>query len=354
MRTFIEKPPQTGPTLAGAVRLPSALLSAQQDHALTPPPIRSTAEEELDSQGSAAPVSRAAHDVTRISVYPPAAVLPTPAQPAAETHTIAQQYHLSARIRRVDTPRSATAGQELWRSALRADLDSGEENEEQLVVTREEGAVTEEESDSIAPTLTYTPSISQGGAAPSASDFGVTRTRPSVANIAITHDTTASAFNVTATVNNTITWTVQSRGRTNIPNENAAAITSANYTTVASDLTPNMSSDNGRPPRTQFWAQDLTERHERFHANERANTYGRPAFEFAQTWLTSQTAADDAGVTTLVNQVPDKMHESYATSYAPGKESRAYGDGAPSYRTRADAVKTKGDGGGYPAPAPTP
>jgi len=115
-----------------------------------------------------------------------------------------------------------------------------------------------------------------------------------------------------------------------------------------------MASDNGRPPRTQFWAQDLTERHERFHANERANTYGRPAFEFAQTWLGTQTAADDAGVTTLVNQVPDKMRESYATSYTPGKESRAYGDGAPSYRARADAVKTKGDGGGYPAPPAAP
>lgn len=305
----------------------------------------------MDSQGSAAPISRAAHDVARISVYPPAAALPTPAQPAAETHIIAQQYRLAARIRQADTLRLATPGR---RAPQRWDFDSGEEGEEQPVVTREEGALTEEESDSIAPTLAYSPSISQGGAAPRASAFGVTRTNPSVANLAIAHDTTASVFNVTATVNNTITWTVQSRGRTDIPNENAAAITSANYTTVASDLTPNMASDNGRPPRTQFWAQDLTERHERFHANERANTYGRPAFEFAQTWLGTQTAADDAGVTGLVNRVPDKMRESYATSYTPGKESRAYGDGAPSYRARADAVKTKGDGGGYPAPAPAP
>jgi hypothetical protein len=278
-------------------------------------------------------------------VYPPAAT------PSTETHRIDRQYHLSARIRREDRPRSAATTRP---ASLRPDFDSGEPGEDQPLVTREVGAVMVEESDSIAPALTYSPSISQGGAAPRASSFGVTRTRPAVANIAIAHDTTASVFNVTATVNNAITWTVQSRGRTNIPNENAAAINSTNYTTVASDLTPNMSSDNGRPPRTQFWAQDLTEKHERFHANERATTYGQPAFEFAQTWLGTQTAADDAGVTTLVNQVPDKMHESYAASYAPGKESRAYGDGAPSYQARADAVKTKGDGGGYPAPPPPP
>lgn len=298
----------------------------------------------------AAPTSRATqagttHDISRFSVYPPAAT------PSAETHRIDQQYRLSARIRREDRPQSAVTTRP---TSLRQDFDSGEEGEEQPLVYREEGALTVEESDGIARTLTYSPSISQGGAAPRASAFGVTRTRPSVADIAIEHDASAMVFSVTATVNNRVTWTVQSRGRTNIPNENAAAITSANYTTVASDLTPNMSSDNGRPPRTKFWAQDLTEKHERFHANERANTYGKPAFEFAETWLSSQTAADEAGVTTLVNQIPDKMHESYAASYTPGKESRAYGDGAPSYQTRADAVKTKGDGGGYPAPAPAP
>ncbi|OQA42090.1 MAG: hypothetical protein BWY52_02341 [Chloroflexi bacterium ADurb.Bin325] len=332
MRTFAERSAWPGSASVGPARLPSASFVAQRYRA------------------AAAPYA-AGHDISRISVFPPAAQ-PAQAQPAGETHTIEQQYRLSARIRRADTPRSATPG-----SGARppwADFDSSEEGEEQPVVTREVGAVMEEESDSVAPTLTYTPSISRGGAAPRASAFGVTRTRPAVANIAIAHDTTASAFNVTATVNNTITWAVQSRGRTDIPNENAAAITSANYATVASDLTPNMSSDNGRPPRTQFWAQDLTERHERFHANERAYTYGQPAFEFAQNWLKSQTATDAAGATALVNQVPDKMHESYATSYAPGKESRAYGDGAPSYRARADAIKAKGDGGGYPAPPAAP
>jgi hypothetical protein len=30
------------------------------------------------------------------------------------------------------------------------------------------------------------------------------------------------------------------------------------------------------------------------------------------------------------------------------KETRAYGDGAPAYKARADAIKTKGDANGYP------
>lgn len=330
MRTFAERSARPGSASVGPARLPSASFVAQRYRA------------------AAAPYA-AGHDISRISVFPPAAQ-PAQAQPAGETHTIEQQYRLSARIRRADTPRSATPGsgaRPLW-----ADFDSSEEGEEQPVVTREVGAVMEEESDSIAPTLTYSPTISQGGVTPGASEFGVTQTTTSIANITVAP--AGSVFNVSATVKNTINWAVQSRGRTDIPNENAAAITSANYATVASDLTPNMSSDNGRPPRTQFWAQDLTERHERFHANERAYTYGQPAFEFAQNWLKSQTATDAAGATALVNQVPNKMHESYATSYAPGKESRAYGDGAPSYRARADAIKAKGDGGGYPAPPAAP
>ena len=204
-----------------------------------------------------------------------------------------------------------------------------------------------EESDSVGSTLTYSPSVANDATPPGASEFGVTRTNPSISGVAVTHDDKASAFNVTATVVNTVKWSVHSLGRTDIPDENAAAITKANYADVASDLTPDTTSDNGRPPRTKFWANDLTSRHEQFHANERANTYGKPAFEFARNWLIAQTATDEAGVKVLANQIPDKMFESYDASYVPGKESRAYGDGAPSYKARADAITKKGTDGGY-------
>lgn len=277
---------------------------------------------------------------------------PPTARPAITTYSIPVSYQLRATIRQRTGPERRDTGETAGRAvaAAQRDADSAEEGAAEEKLQKEEGEIEIEEGDSVAPTLTYSPSIAVSATAPGASEFGVTRTNPRVAGVAVVHDTAATKFDVTATVNNNVTWSVHSLGRTDIPDENAPAITAANYATVASDLTPNMASDGGRPPRTRFWAKDLTERHEQFHANERAHTYGRPAFEFAQTWLSGQTAANEAEVRALVNQVPTKMHENYATAYAPGKETRAYGDGAPLYRARADAVKAKGDSGGYGAP----
>ena len=257
--------------------------------------------------------------------------------------------NFSATIRRVDEPIESKS-----HFASHTESDSlAKGGGEPLLIEKEEGMLSISESDSIAaPSVTYSPVISHSATPPGADEFGVTITNPTVSGIAVAADATAHVFNVTATLNNSISWSVQSLGRTNIPNENAAAITAANYATVASDLTPDMTSDNGRPPRTQFWAEDLTSQHEQYHANERATTYGNPAFTFAVNWLTAQTASTVAEATTLVNRLPGKMHESYAASYSPGKESRAYGNGAPSYLARATAISTKGSTGGYAAPAP--
>lgn len=232
-------------------------------------------------------------------------------------------------------------------SATQTDADTvgpgGADREE----VDDKGGITVTESDAVGAALTYTPTVANSGT-PGADEFGVTSTRTRINGINVTQDATAHTFNVTATVNNDITWSVHSLGRTDIPNENTAAITKTNYPTVVSDLTPDMTSDNGRPPRTQFWASDLTQRHEQFHANERAHTYGQPAFDFARTWLTAQSANSAADATTLAQQVPGKMRESYNASYAPGKESRAYGDGAPLYLARATAVRNKGQSNQYP------
>ena len=244
------------------------------------------------------------------------------------------------------------------RMKTNSDRDSsGEIGTEAEVIELEGGTLSMIDQDSVAPTITYTPTITNSGT-PSSDIFGVTSTTPTVSGIAIVANSASHSFDVTGTLNNTITWSVQSLGNTDIPNENAAAITQANYATVASDITPNMSSDNGRPPRTAFWCEDLTRRHEQFHANERATTYGQPAFNFAIAWLTAQTVSTQAEVSTAVSNLPTKMRESYATSYSPGKESRAYGDGAPSYLARANAITAKGAAGGYnptpPVPAPAP
>jgi hypothetical protein len=196
--------------------------------------------------------------------------------------------------------------------------------------------------------LTYSGSIARGGAAPSG--FGVTRSfGSSLTNVTITPR--SGTFDVSATLLHPITYQVRSGtgpdGQVNIPSETASAITRANFATVATDLTPNMSDLNGRPPRTQFWAEDLTLRHERVHADD-DHANGPGAMATAVTWLNGQTAADAAGVTTLLGGIPSRFAAALLAALSTeAGERHAYGDGAPAYTTRATAVSAKGARGEY-------
>ena len=161
-------------------------------------------------------------------------------------------------------------------------------------------------------------------------------------------------YRVTATVSNPITFNVASGGNTNIASENDAAITHANFASVASDLTPNMGDLGGRPPRTKFWARDLTVVHEQFHVSERKG-FAATGVTDAQTWLNAQTANSVADVRALLAQVPAQVIATSNLKANPGKENRAYGAGAGAYTARANAITTKGNAGKYPgAPAPAP
>ena len=201
-----------------------------------------------------------------------------------------------------------------------------------------------EQSDPIQSRIGYNPSITRSGAAPSG--FGVTRPYThALSGITVTkrHGT----YHVQATVDNPITFQVDGHGNTDIDSVGDADITSANYATVASDLTPDMSSDNGRPPRTQFWAEDLTIRHERFHAREDVH-FGRQGVRIARRWLNTQDAASVTEVNTLLNEVLTRVADHVDVSMAaPAREERAYGDGAPAYLRRATNVQRRGDRGGY-------
>lgn len=201
-----------------------------------------------------------------------------------------------------------------------------------------------EQSDPIQSRIGYNPSITQSGPAPSG--FGVTLPYThALSGITVTRR--RGTYHVQATVDNPITFQVGSRGNTDIESLNDADITAANYATVASDLTPDMSSDNGRPPRTQFWAEDLTIRHERFHAREDVH-FGRQGVRLARQWLNTQDASSVTEVNTLLNEVLTRVADHVDVSMAaPAREERAYGDGAPAYRRRATNVQTRGDRGGY-------
>lgn len=208
-----------------------------------------------------------------------------------------------------------------------------------------------EQTDAIASTLSYNPSIAQSGPPPS--PFGATLPYThAVSGITVTP--TAGTYNVTATIDNPITFQVSGAHRPDIASDVDPDINQGNYTTVASDLTPDMANLNGRPPRNQFWAEDLCIRHERFHATEDV-AYGRSGVTLAENWLNTKVAASVAEVNVLLGQVPARVAATVQAAMAyPGRELRAYGDGAPLYLARATAIKTKGDAGGYAVPGSRP
>ena len=277
-------------------------------------------------------------------------------QPAPSTtlHQSMATYRLSAKIRRVKQQPGASEYERRhpvseryspsYHGAGIASADSLE-GEEKMEIEEEEGGEAKITiTDAITPTLTYNATITAGAITPGGSEFGLTEWTANVSGLSVA--AASSAYTVTATINCPIKWGVHDLGKTNIGSASDPALTNTNYPTAASDLTPDMSSDGGRPPRTTFWARDLTEKHEKFHAEE-FKTYGQAAFDLANTWLGTQTASSEAQARTKVNAIPGRMRTNIVATYLPGAETRAYGDGAPSYRARAQAITRIGGSGGY-------
>lgn len=208
-------------------------------------------------------------------------------------------------------------------------------------------ALQVEDHDKVGATLTYSPTVTQAG---TVKPFGSTKwSKFSITGTTVTAK--KKKFTAKFTLENPITFNVASP-KTSIASADDAALTNANYKTAASDLTPNMSVQGGKPPRTKFWARDLTTRHEHFHAKERSK-FGKAGAAQAQAWLNQQTAASVTDVQALIAQVPARVIASSqaAAGTVDQKESRAYGDGASKYKARAKAIKKKGDKGakgGYP------
>ena len=139
--------------------------------------------------------------------------------------------------------------------------------------------------------------------------------------------------------------------RADIASDSDPDITQANYPDVVKDLTPSPNAVNTRtvklmknqPPRTRFWAKDLTIDHETFHADEDVK-FGQEGTALAQQWLNTRTANTYEQVWAHLPNAIQMVatHVDIAMSY-PGRETRAYNDGAPAYTARAQAIKTKGE-----------
>lgn len=279
-------------------------------------------------------------------------------QPSAPTPTVSQvsnQTAIRAVIPRADrdaeegsgaAPTSPDGVTDVLAGALSPAPDAGPGEAVGLpdIVMPDSLAVAD--PDTIGGTIAYAPTITKSGAV---DPFGATTWNVfNLTGITVTPGT--GSFAVSATLNNPITYNVSSP-KTSIASESDPALTSANYASAASDLTPNMSVQGGKPPRRRFWARDLTENHEHFHANERQG-FGTTGTTQAQAWLATQTAASVSDVQALLAQVPARVIASSraAAGSTDEKETRAYGDGAPAYKARADAITAKGTGTGYPAP----
>jgi len=244
----------------------------------------------------------------------------------------------------------------------RAQADEGEasaQQEEPITVSEvapTEEPVTPAEDNTISSTFTHAPTVTRGGIAPG-SNFGITGSRFRFANVNINPSAGtligSGVYTVTGDLTQTINWEVQSgtgpSSQVDIAGENDTDIKACNYQLVSSDLTPNMGSDNGRPPRTKYWSQDLTERHELFHTTQRSDHWGPDTLTAAQTWLNGQTATSASQIrSSLLQRALNegiRVFNTFAT--APAAEGDTYGDGAPLYLARANAIKTKGDTGDY-------
>jgi len=205
--------------------------------------------------------------------------------------------------------------------------------------------------DAVVGAITYASTVTQAGVV---QPFGSTTWH----NFAITGATVTPTptnprmFAVRFTLNNPITFNVTSP-KVSIASASDPAITAANHPDVATDLTPRMTVQGGKPLRRNFWARDLTVIHEQFHCAERQRFAAAGTVQ-AQAWLNAQTAGSVADVQALIARVPARVvaASTAAVGTVDAKETRAYAAGAPAYQARADAIRAKGalapGAGGYP------
>ncbi|MGB3715029.1 MAG: hypothetical protein WA996_11430 [Candidatus Promineifilaceae bacterium] len=251
--------------------------------------------------------------------------------------------------------------QVIARATEDSDTPAGEQKPEEPIFVNEilgeeeEFDEQEEEDSSVSSTVAYKTTVNPGGATPTG--FGVTRSRAAWENVKITSSFgtifNSGTYTVKGDFDYRVRWQVRANtgpdSEVNIGGDTDSDIKAHNYQYVAKDLTPNMGDLNGRPRRDDYWSKDITQQHEIYHANDRS-TFGSDGATAARTWLNAQTASSASNVrNTLLPQALTEGTRAINTrmNAPPGKEQRAYGDGASSYLARATSIKAKGDAGDY-------
>jgi hypothetical protein len=194
--------------------------------------------------------------------------------------------------------------------------------------------------DAVAGTLAFGSKVKKGGATPGGGEFGVEKVKYKVDSMKWTHDAATSTVNADARVFLDIGWGVHSLGRKNIPDENVKAVKKSTWQDIRDDLKPD---GTGRPTRDKYWAKDLTERHEQFHASDdiqRAQAY----VPTAKAWLDTQTVRAKhikKDLKAHLETVRSNVEADGWAWYGAGGEDRAYADGQAEYQARADAVEAR-------------
>ncbi|MDB5064619.1 MAG: hypothetical protein JWM18_1053 [Chloroflexi bacterium] len=267
-----------------------------------------------------------------------------------DTESRTERYSLSASIQRLQRyDRDAEESPE-WEAGDPVGQGEGEgdlEGDVDLPVITSSYPPDEEADRSIASTLTYSPSVTVSGDEPKTKvEFGDTWGNHIRTKGGKIHPT-PTTYEVTETYENPIVIRVFTdagpHGQTNIASETDSDITKSNFPKVAADLTP---SNSDIPPRTQFWARDLTLVHERFHATD-GQKFCKDALSAAEKSLNTKSAADLDAVKALMSPIPDQMIKAREAGMKGGEE-RAYKDGASQYKARADKIKDLGAKGKYP------
>jgi len=197
-------------------------------------------------------------------------------------------------------------------------------------------------SDSVASLLDFASNVSQGGVTLPDKAFGVEVVTFSVDNLA--YVTAGGVVNLSARVNVDCKWDTTPRGRTDVSGPYDAAVTKEKFPKIVSDLTPRA---DGRATREKYWAKDLTERHEKFHATDdiqRARLFLSTAKAFLDAKTVTSGPSLEVQLRHILSEVRNNIaadSNTYYTSVGIGGEGRAYADGKASYQERADGVKAR-------------
>jgi hypothetical protein len=201
------------------------------------------------------------------------------------------------------------------------------------------------ETDSVKGTIDYQGTTAQEGPEPE-HDFGDTKPGNYVLeNITVTK--AEASYDVKARLKHHVTFQVRDEigpgdsRQKDISSANDPKITEKNYEAVAADLTPRTDDLGGRPPRRAYWSRALTIIHEQFHADDTVRL-SQTGVNEAQGWLNQQQADSAEGIQQLLEQAVVHVKKTRDDGMAmPGREVRAYGDGARLYLNLVNQIRTK-------------